>query len=241
MKTTRSFSLLTFLLISGVAALSVAIYSANNEVAQTREMLKTQSEEMGFIVAGGSPDNPMLHLRRLGGYPPLSFAYRYKLPKQQPITLVYKVNIGSGVVDPETGFPPVVHNLVLSNNETQGTLVVSLVNRLAPRGVGWEIQTVDGQKRRRRRFADPKELNWVQTYMDAIPTDEFVSRHEAVQSFDANEVAILNRKDEFHPSALATIPDKLLQQRQTFMIWIEPVSVEPGTTIPVSAVVPTQQ
>ena len=57
----RSFSLLTFLLLSGFVALSVAVYSANTEVAETRELMRRQGEEMGYIEA---VDDSKLHVRR---------------------------------------------------------------------------------------------------------------------------------------------------------------------------------
>ena len=101
MKSVRSFSLLTFILLATVAAIGIALYSANAEVAEKRAQFKAYSEEMGFIDV---EDESLIHVRKLGGYPQLSFAFRYQLPQGKDYTL----HVGSGVVDPETGLPPIL-------------------------------------------------------------------------------------------------------------------------------------
>ena len=68
MKRTRSFSLLTFLMLATIAAIAVALYQANNEVAQTRADFRRHSDEMGFIDVPEEEES-QLHLRRLAGYP----------------------------------------------------------------------------------------------------------------------------------------------------------------------------
>ena len=223
MKSTRSFSLLTFLLLSGVVALSVAIYSANKEVAQSREMVKTQGEQMGFLV---EEDDTKLHFRRLSGYPQMSFAFRYQLPKKKR----YKLYIGSGPVDPQSGHPPSLMSTEISQDESQRTLIVSLQKMPTTLGVKWTIQCIDGSKLKSKVCDDEFEFTWLQTYLAAFPTDDQIggtSRvmgHGQVNAIDSDEEVILYKRGEFHPSALDSLTDQMKRDRETFKIWLEPIA-----------------
>lgn len=231
MKTTRSFSLLTFLLLSGVVALSVAIYSANKEVAQSREMVKTQGEQMGFLV---EEDDTKLHFRRLGGYPQMSFAFRYQLPKQKK----YQLHIGSGPVEPQSGHPPSLMSTEISQDQSQRTLIVSLQKMPTHKGIRWTIQCIDGSKLISMICDDEFEFTWLQTYLAAFPTDDQVGNafnfftnapsmvrgHGDVQVIDADKETILYKRGEFHPSALDSLTEDMKRDRETFMIWVEPIA-----------------
>jgi len=229
MKAPRSFSLLTFLLIATVAAIGAALYRANYEVHQKRLLFEKYSEEMGFM---DIEDDSKLHLRRLGGYPNLSFAYRYQLPAKQR----YRLRVGSGVVDPQTGFPPHLTSFDISNDESQGTLVVNLVKMPTNLGTRWTVEGIfDGQ--RRSHVCKEFEFTWLQTYLEAFPTERTTAsstsfyQHEAtatlghseVLALDPTETHVLFEKAEFHPSAVPSLTPELLRNRKTFMIWIEPI------------------
>ncbi len=230
MKTPRSFSLLTFLLLSGVVALSVAIYSANNEVAETKAKFKEYGEEMGFFDVD---DDTKLNIRRLGGYPQMSFAFRYQLPRNQS----YMLRIGSGVVDPATGFPLELARREISNSESQGTLIVSLQKMPTNFGTTWTIQHINGNSLQTKICDDANEFTWLQTYLAAFPTDDqmgngsqfftnlpsAVEGHQTLQTFEPDKVAMLYSKGEFHPSAMDSIPKEILKARKMFMIWLEPM------------------
>ncbi|QEG20917.1 hypothetical protein [Mariniblastus fucicola] len=230
MKTRRSFSLLTFLMLATIAAIAVALYQANNEVADTRQMFKTYSHEMGFMDVD---DNSKLHTRRLGGYPQMSFAFRYHLPEKQ----IYRLHVGSGVLDPDTGRPPDLLNQEVVNDESQGTLVVSLQQMLTSQGVRWTVQVIDEQTLNSTVLDDPHALTWIQVYLAAFPTDgqlgsparfmgstpQFVEGHEGVLVSEPDDTVVLYQKSEFHPSAVASVPPELMSERQVFMIWLEPV------------------
>ena len=165
MQRSRSFSLLSFLLLSGVAALSIAIYFANNEVAETRAMMAKQRDEMGYIEV---VDKTQLHVRRLGSYPQMSFAFRYQVPEKKE----YLLKIGSGILDPETDQPKaVLFTKTLSERESQGMLIVSLVEMPTHRGVRWVVEVIDGNSMN-RITCSAEEFDWLQTYLAAFPTED---------------------------------------------------------------------
>lgn len=227
----RSFSLLTFLLVSGVAALSVAIYSANKDVAEMKATMERQGKEMGFLDVD---DDSMLHVRRLGGYPQLSFAYRYQLPKDTQ----YSICVGSGTTDPETGLPEkVLLKHTLGNEKPEGIFVVSLAKMPTNKGVTWSVELIDNQALHRVNCVNSREFDWLQTYLAAFPTDDQVGNgmtffttnpgivqwHGDIQSFEADELNVIYSKGEYHPSALASAPPELLKNRKTIAIWLEPI------------------
>ena len=244
-KRTRSFSLLTFLLVSGVVALSVAIYSANNDVAEMKAKVKStmenQGKEMGFLYV---PDETMLHVRRLGGYPQMSFAYRYQLP----VNKQFNVCIGSGITDPETGLSErVLLNRTLGLDKHEGILVVSLSKMYTPQGVTWSVELLNNQFLERVNCTNSREFDWLQTYLAAFPTDDQLGNgvyrntpniaqwHGDIQSFEADELSVIYSKGEFHPSALASAPPELLKNRKTMTIWLEPIE---DSLIPASSDLP---
>ena len=231
MKLPRSFSLLNFLLIATVAAIGSALYRANYEVHEKRTLFKKYSEEMGFM---DIEDDTKLYVRQLGGYPQLSFAYRYQFPKKASSD--YTLRVGSGVIDPESGFPPVLVSREISQDESQETLIVDLVKMPTYTGTRWTVQLVcDG----RRSVTDCKEFEfaWLQTYLVAYPDDKVrgfltnFSQHQPSSAeghsqalvLDPTETHVLYEKSEFHPSAVPSLTPELLKNRKTFMIWLEPV------------------
>jgi hypothetical protein len=233
MKSFRSFSLLTFILLSGVAALSVAIYSANNEVAETKALMKVQSEEMGYLAI----DDPSeLQFRRLGGYPLMAFAFRYYLPAGYK----YEVHIGSGAVDPETGEPPTLVSRQLTDLEKQGTLVVSLQKMPTKFGSRWSVQSTADEVFQNFVCSDENEFTWLQTHLAAFPSsmksaarfEEYftasakVSGHQESQSFSPLGKVVLCEQKEFHASAVSSLTQELLDGRRVFRIWIEAMKVE---------------
>jgi hypothetical protein len=239
MKSVRSFSLLTFLLFSGVVALSVAIYSANNEVKETRALMKKYSDEMGYITTEDDAGSK-LHVRRLGGYPQMSFGFRYQLPKKR----TYTMRIGSGVIDPDTGFPPTLSRREISNDESQGTLIVSLQKMPTRLGTTWTVQAIDGNVLGTKTCDDANEFTWLQTYLAAFPIGDGVGNfiqpfptasvmigHQAVQTYEPDEVVVLFKKSEFHPSAVASLSPEQIKNRRTVMIWLEPIAPESKSQI----------
>ena len=235
-KRSRSVSLLTFLLLSGIVALSIAIYSANKEVQETRVKMAQQTEEMGYIE---DVDESKLMIRRLGGYPQMSFAFRYQLPRDKQFTL----HIGSGVSDPETDLPEkLLFKKQLSEEELQGILIVSLVEMPTFDGTRCVLEVIDGSSFSRIPCA-PREFDWLQTYLAAFPTDNavgpasgfFANRpkivlgHEKIRTLDSDKPAELYSKSEFHPSAIDSLTPELLKNRKMFKIWLEPIEVlKPG-------------
>lgn len=236
MKPPRSFSLLTLLLIATMITVGFAAFKANSEVLKTRALYNKYSEEMGFLRI---QDDTKLHVRKLGGYPQMSFAYRYKLPNN----LRYKLKIGSGVIDPKSGYPPELISIEPTSGDIeQGTLVVSLVKIHTLPGDRWIIQCIDGTRLNSKTCDDEFEFAWLQSYLAAFPTDDQASSYNSyirtgklpmhpgmkvegngkMKVFDSGEDVVLYRRGEFHPSALASLTEKMKKDCETFMIWLEP-------------------
>ena len=174
------------------------------------------SEEMGFIAV---EDDSKLHIRQLGGYPQMSFAFRYLLPKKKR----YKLHIGSGAIDPDTGYPPERVGSRFISDEAQGTLIVSLQKMPTRKGVRWTIQCIDGATLDSSVCDDEFEFTWLQTYLAAFPTDDQVG-HGVVDVIEPDQDVVLYRRGEFHPSALNSLTDEMRRDRETFMIWLEPIA-----------------
>ena len=190
------------------------------------------SDEMGYIA---EEDDTKLFVRRLGGYPQMSFAFRYQLPKNHS----YMLRIGSGVIDPETGFPPSLSSREISNDETQGTLIVSLQKMPTRVGATWTVQHIDGNVLGKKICDDVNEFTWLHTYMAAFPvgddagnpmrpftTPSVITGHQAVQTYEPNETVVLFKRSEFHPSAVPSLTPEQIKKRRTVMIWLEPIVPE---------------
>jgi hypothetical protein len=232
MKFPRSFSLLTLLMLFTIAGIVAALYRANHEVARTRADFKRYSEEMGFIdVMDG--DESKLHIRRLAGYPLMSFGFRYYLPAKKKFIL----HVGSGVADPETGLPPVVFSAPLTCSNEQGTLVVNLEKLPTKYGTCWIVDTIIDNQLSRRYCQDPDEFTWLQTYLSVFSNDQLIGRPfqsldiAAAQIGGHSPVAVISDEEfvevfcqkEFHPSAVPVIPKEMLEQRKIFQVWLAPI------------------
>ena len=51
-----------------------------------------------------------------------------------------------------------------------------------------------------------------------------VRGHSDVQVIDADKETILYKRGEFHPSALDSLTEDMKRDRETFMIWVEPIA-----------------
>ena len=226
--------MLTFLLIATVITVGVATFKANSEVMKTRALYDKYSEEMGFLRI---QDDTKLHVRKLGGYPQMSFAYRYKLPNK----LRYKLKVGSGAIDAESGYPPEMMSIEPVSDIEQGTLVVSLVKMPTLSGNRWVIQCIDGTTLTSTTCDDEFEFTWLQNYLAAFPTDDQsagnylsvngkfsikpgmkLEGNKEIKIYESDEDVVLYRRGEYHPSALSSLTEEMKKDGETFMIWLEP-------------------
>ena len=163
----------------------------------------------------------------------MSFAFRYSLPKEMD----YQLHIGSGPIDPQTGYPPSQIDKVITQDEPQKTLIVNLEKMPTEKGNRWTIQCIDGLELSRMICNDEFEFTWLQAYLAAFPTDDQVGSgfnfrsirsarvqgHGKVNIFDSDKEAILYMRGEFHQSALESLTEEMRRDRETFMIWLEPI------------------
>lgn len=237
MKFPRSFSLLTFLLVATIIAIGFALYQANMELAEKELLFEQQSEQLGFIDA---QHDSQLYFRKLGGYPAMSFAFRYQLPKGHD----YKLKVGSGVTErdfrwlnqqqrtgrkinrDERDFPPVILERQLKGGELQNTLAVSL--RRFPQALNdcWIVECVDNGSMRREVFGK-KKFAWLDM-QDERGLDDlkrgYVQEHGPVEMVHSDrEVVVLIAVREMSPNPNAMFIGDGVLQPQTFMIWLERV------------------
>ena len=107
----------------------------------------------------------------------MSFAFRYSLPKEMD----YQLHIGSGPIDPQTGYPPSQIDKVITQDESQKTLIVNLEKMPTEKGNRWTMQCIDGLELSRMICNDEFEFTWLQAYLAAF---QLTIRWVVVSTFD---------------------------------------------------------
>lgn len=218
MKIRRSFSLFTLLLIATIAGLAFALYQAKVELSKKSSQLTRYSEDLGFI--DGSNET-QFYFRRLGGYPPMSYAFRYQLPKGER----YDLKVGAGPADLKNGRPPVVFERELSSESSQGTVVVS-VRRRAGKDANhaWSVEYSDNDFSCSGDVEESGKFDWLELQNRIGPVNasfQNAGSHGSTRMLEGKkDFIVLHAEYELdNPRASASVDFE--KRYQTFLIWLE--------------------
>lgn len=209
-----SFSILTLLVIVTIAALSVALYSANSTALTTQRQLDELTDKTGLIPID---DPSMVYVRPLHRPAPMVFTYQLAIPA----TKQFKLLVGEGVGDSID---------ILCSNEISGPAsgfshppqrTISIYVRET--AVGWYVGYVNAGGSGSRLVAN-KHFNWME-HIDkvSISWNPPPSVQRRVESYTADETIRLLSVDENDRRAFPPNSKKAIDNPRRFEIWLEPI------------------
>ena len=212
MKIPRSFSLLTLLLLTSVVALAIVVYSTRTELSQLKTLNEKLSQQTGFIEIN---DPTQLHIRKLRYNVPMTFNFQVYAPRGQS----YALKIGEGIVNKESGYPPLVIAGKIEGGEDQGTVILNL-RRI---GTGWILRDFGEFNDMGGAFCDDSErFHWLEQNLETS-FSMIGQNHGSTETFDASSSVTLWQRSENDGSGIGPIPKVDVENPRVFMIWLEPI------------------
>ncbi len=204
------------MLIAAIVALSLVVYSSRLELGRSRSFANNLVEQTGYIQVR---DPSHLHVRQLRRSVPMTWCFQVLAP----VGKSFAPNIGEGIIDNDTGYPPKLISGKIVGSGQQGIVTLNL-RRIHPgNDSAWilrdfgKINDMGGVI-----FSDAGRFDWLEQKLETSPPiDEY---HQATRKFDNSTPAVLWKQTVNDATDLEEKPLVKMENPRAFMIWLEPIA-----------------